>query len=58
MKKNTFFMEIKIVEQRINIVIKMLLEGKSKTLEKIVSSINQNFVYCKIFRFHGAICWH
>jgi DNA replication factor GINS len=35
-------------EQRINIVIKMLLEGKSKTLEKIVSSINQNFV---IIRF-------
>lgn len=35
-------------EQRINIVLKMLLEGKSKTLEKIVSSINQNFV---IIRF-------
>jgi DNA replication factor GINS len=34
--------------QRINIVLKMLLEGKSKTLEKIVSSINQNFV---IIRF-------
>jgi DNA replication factor GINS len=31
-------------EQRVNIVLKMLLEGKSKTLEKIVSSINQNFV--------------
>lgn len=35
-------------EQRINIVLKMLLEGKSKTLEKIVSSINQNFI---IIRF-------
>ena len=35
-------------EQRINIVLKMRLEGKSKTLEKIVSSINQNFV---IIRF-------
>ena len=35
-------------EQRINIVLKMLLDGKSKTLEKIVSSINQNFV---IIRF-------
>ena len=35
-------------EHRINIVLKMLLEGKSKTLEKIVSSINQNFV---IIRF-------
>ena len=35
-------------EQRINIGLKMLLEGKSKTLEKIVSSINQNFV---IIRF-------
>jgi DNA replication factor GINS len=35
-------------EQRINIVLKMLLEGKSNTLEKIVSSINQNFV---IIRF-------
>ncbi len=35
-------------EQRINIILKMLLEGKSKTLEKIVSSINQNFV---IIRF-------
>jgi DNA replication factor GINS len=35
-------------EQRINIVLKTLVEGKSKTLEKIVSSINQNFV---IIRF-------
>ncbi|MDN5845604.1 MAG: hypothetical protein L0H53_04940 [Candidatus Nitrosocosmicus sp.] len=35
-------------EQKINIVLKMLLEGKSKTLEKIASSINQNFV---IIRF-------
>jgi DNA replication factor GINS len=35
-------------EQRINIILYMLLEGKSKTLEKIVSSINQNFV---IIRF-------
>lgn len=35
-------------EQRINIILNMLLEGKSKTLEKIVSSINQNFV---IIRF-------
>lgn len=35
-------------EQRINIILKMLLEGKSKTLEKIVSSINQNFI---IIRF-------
>jgi DNA replication factor GINS len=35
-------------EQRINIILKMLLEGRSKTLEKIVSSINQNFV---IIRF-------
>jgi len=39
-------------EQRINIVLKMLLEGKSKTLEKIVSSINQNFV---IIRFLDSI---
>jgi DNA replication factor GINS len=35
-------------EQRINTILNMLLEGKSKTLEKIVSSINQNFV---IIRF-------
>lgn len=35
-------------EQRIDIILKMLLEGKSKTLEKIVSSINQNFI---IIRF-------
>ena len=58
MKKNMFFMEIKIVENRINIVINTLFEGKPKTLEKIVSSINE---YCTIVRFldsNGAICWH
>ena len=48
MKKNTYFYGNREREQRINIVLKMLLEGKSKTLEKIVSSINQNFV---IIRF-------
>jgi DNA replication factor GINS len=36
-------------EQRINIILNMLLEGKSKTLEKIVSSINQNFVIIRFF---------
>jgi len=36
-------------EQRINIILKMLFEGKSKTLEKIVSSINQNFVIIRFF---------
>ncbi|WP_458745079.1 DNA replication complex subunit Gins51 [Candidatus Nitrosocosmicus sp. T] len=36
-------------EQRINIILNMLLEGKSKTLEKIVSSINQNFVILRFF---------
>lgn len=35
-------------DQRINIILKMLFEGKSKTLEKIVSSINNNIV---ILRF-------
>lgn len=35
-------------EQRINMILRMLLEGKPKTLEKIVSSINQNFI---IIRF-------
>ena len=33
---------------RINLVLNTLLEGKPKTLEKIVSSINQNFI---ILRF-------
>jgi DNA replication factor GINS len=36
-------------EQRINIILNILLEGKSKTLEKIVSSINQNFVIIRFF---------
>ncbi|HVH96469.1 MAG TPA: hypothetical protein VM682_05975 [Bacillus sp. (in: firmicutes)] len=36
------------VENRINIVIDTLFEGKPKTLEKIVSSINE---YCTIVRF-------
>ncbi len=36
-------------EQRINIILNLLLEGKSKTLEKIVSSINQNFVIIRFF---------
>ena len=36
-------------EQRINIILNMLFEGKSKTLEKIVSSINQNFVIIRFF---------
>ena len=36
------------VENRINIVINTLFEGKPKTLEKIVSSINE---YCTIVRF-------
>jgi len=31
-------------EHRINIVLKMIFEGKSKTLENISSSINNNFV--------------
>ncbi|HYF99011.1 MAG TPA: hypothetical protein VD815_02870 [Candidatus Saccharimonadales bacterium] len=31
-------------EKRIDIILKMLLDGKPKTLEKIVSSINENFV--------------
>ncbi len=31
-------------DQRINIVLNTLFEGKPKTLEKIVSSINQNFI--------------
>ncbi len=35
-------------EYRINIILNTLFEGKPKTLEKIVSSINQNFV---ILRF-------
>ena len=35
-------------EHRINLVLNTLFEGKPKTLEKIVSSINQNFV---ILRF-------
>ncbi len=35
-------------EHRINIVLHTLLEGKPKTLEKIVSSINEN---CIILRF-------
>jgi len=35
-------------EQRINIILKTLLEGKPKTLEKIVSSINKNYI---ILRF-------
>jgi DNA replication factor GINS len=36
------------VENRINIVINTLFEGKPKTLEKIVASINE---YCTIVRF-------
>ncbi|MBA3749479.1 MAG: hypothetical protein H0X03_01005 [Nitrosopumilus sp.] len=39
-------------EQRINIILKTLLEGKPKTLEKIVSSINQNYI---ILRFLDSI---
>ncbi len=39
-------------EHRINIVLNMLFEGKPKTLEKIVSSINQNYV---IIRFLGSL---
>lgn len=39
-------------EHRINIVLNMLFEGKPKTLEKIVSSINQNYV---ILRFLGSL---
>ncbi len=35
-------------EQRINTILNLLFEGKSSTLEKIVSSINQNFI---ILRF-------
>lgn len=35
-------------ERRINLVLNTLFDGKPKTLEKIVSSINQNFV---ILRF-------
>lgn len=31
-------------EKRIDIILKMLLDGKPKTLEKIVSSVNENFV--------------
>lgn len=31
-------------EKRIDIILRMLLDGKPKTLEKIVSSINENFV--------------
>ena len=31
-------------EKRIDIILKMLLDGKPRTLEKIVSSINENFV--------------
>jgi DNA replication factor GINS len=31
-------------EKRIDIILKMLLGGKPKTLEKIVSSINENFI--------------
>ena len=31
-------------EKRIDIILKMLLDGKPKTLEKIVSSINENFI--------------
>jgi DNA replication factor GINS len=31
-------------EKRIDVILKMLLNGKPKTLEKIVSSINENFV--------------
>jgi DNA replication factor GINS len=31
-------------EKRIDVILKMLLDGKPKTLEKIVSSINENFV--------------
>jgi DNA replication factor GINS len=42
----------KDVENRINIVINTLFEGKPKTLEKIVSSINE---YCIIVRFLDAM---
>jgi DNA replication factor GINS len=31
-------------EKRIDIILRMLLDGKPKTLEKVVSSINENFV--------------
>lgn len=39
-------------ENRINIVLNMLFEGKPKTLEKIVSSINQNYI---VLRFLDSL---
>jgi DNA replication factor GINS len=39
-------------ERRINIILNMLFEGKPKTLEKIVSSINQNYV---VLRFLDSL---
>jgi DNA replication factor GINS len=39
-------------EHRINIVLNMLFEGKPKTLEKIVSSINQNYI---VLRFLDSL---
>jgi DNA replication factor GINS len=39
-------------EHRINIILNMLFEGKPKTLEKIVSSINQNYV---VLRFLDSL---
>ena len=43
-------------EQRINIVLKMLLEGKSKTLEKNRIFNKSEFCNYKVLGFHGAIC--
>ena len=39
-----FFFGNREREKRIDVILKMLLDGKPKTLEKIVSSINENFV--------------
>ena len=39
-------------EHRINIILNMLFEGKPKTMEKIVSSINQNYV---VLRFLDSL---
>lgn len=39
-------------EHRINIILNMLFEGKPKTLEKIVSSINQNYI---VLRFLDSL---
>jgi DNA replication factor GINS len=39
-------------EHRVNIILNTLFEGKPKTLEKIVSSINQNYV---VLRFLDSL---